>query len=157
MRMRMRMLNCLWLGTSSTKKKTGKCGNFSKTRTPPPPPSLGMPCLWRKKLWVILEFRTLETFLFFTKMFTFWVVLWLVEVGMDDPPPTPCGKNSHFFPFSLICLQNDHSGTQNKINLKWSNWSDNTSPYCKTWFSTSEWIWHAKKTIGQITKEVGFG
>ena len=50
------------------------------------------------------------TFLVFTKM--------LVEVGMDDPPPTPCGKNSHFFPFSLICLQNDHSGTQNKINLK---------------------------------------
>ena len=45
----------------------------------------------------------------------FWVVLWLVEVGMDDPPP-PCGKNSHFIPFSLFFLQNELSGTQNKIS-----------------------------------------
>ena len=41
----------------------------------------------RKKLWFILHFRTLGTFLVFTKMFTFWVVLWLEEMGMDDPPP----------------------------------------------------------------------
>ena len=49
-------------------------------------------------------------------MFTFWVVLWFVEVGMGDPPPQ--AKNSHSIPFSLIFLQNEHSGSQNKIKLK---------------------------------------
>ena len=68
----------------------------------------------------------------------------------DPPSPTPWGKNSHFILFSFTFLQNDQSGTQNKINLKWSNWSDNTSPYCKTCFSTSDWVWHAKKSIGKI-------
>ena len=67
-------------------------------------------------IWFILHFRTLGTILVFTKMFTFWVVSWFVEVGMGDPPPQ--AKNSHFIPFCLIFLQNKHSGTQNKINLK---------------------------------------
>ena len=39
----------------------------------------------RKKLWFIMHFRTLGTFLVFTKKITLWVVLWLEEVGMDDP------------------------------------------------------------------------
>ena len=30
-----------------------------------------------------MHFKTLGTFLVFTKMFTFWVVLWLEEVGME--------------------------------------------------------------------------
>ena len=38
-------------------------------------------------IWFILHFRTLGTFLVFTKMFTFWVVLWFVEVGTGDPTP----------------------------------------------------------------------
>ena len=47
--------------------------------------------------------------------------------------------------------------TQNKINLKWSNWSDNTSPYCKTCFSTSEWIWHAKNNLVKLHKKWDLG
>ena len=90
-------------------------------------------------------------------MFTFWVVLWLIKVGMDDSP-SPCGKNSHFIPFSLIFfLQNEHSGAQNKIYLKWSNWSDNTSPYCKTCFSTSEWFWHAKNHLVKLQRKWDLG
>ena len=40
----------------------------------------------REKLWFILRFMTLGTFLVFTKMFTFGVLLWFVEVGMGDTP-----------------------------------------------------------------------
>ena len=43
--------------------------------------------------------------------------------------------------------------SQNKINLKWWNWSDNTSPHCKTYFSTSEWIWHAKNHLVKLQKK----
>ena len=54
----------------SPPKKMGKCGNFSQVGDPPLPP------VWEwhvceKKLWFILHFRTLGTFLVFTKMFTF--------------------------------------------------------------------------------------
>ena len=47
--------------------------------------------------------------------------------------------------------------SQNKINLKWWNWSDNTSPHCKTCFSTSEWIWHAKNHLAKLQKKLDFG
>ena len=66
------------------------------THRNPPPDREHHVC--EKKLWFILHFRTLGTFLVFTKMFTFWVVLWFVEVGTGDPPP-PQAKNSHFIPF----------------------------------------------------------
>ena len=33
------------------------------------------------------------------------------------PSPRPHGKNSHFFPFSLTFLQNEHSWTKSKIYL----------------------------------------
>ena len=49
-------------------------------------PQVGNPMFVGKKIRFILHFRTLGTFLVFTKMFTFWVVLWFVEVGMGDPP-----------------------------------------------------------------------
>ena len=56
----------------------------------------------------------------------------MMLVGMilnwSDPPPQ--AKISHFIPFCLIFLQNEQSGTQNKIYLKWSNWSDNTLGSC---------------------------
>ena len=55
-------------------------GIFSQVGDPPP--------VWEPhvKLLFILHFRTLGTFLVFLKIFTFWVVLWFVEVGMGDPP-----------------------------------------------------------------------
>ena len=67
---------------------------FFPIRALPPSPQLREPQVCeRKKLWFILHFRTfIETFLVFTKMFTFWMVLWLEEVGMGDPPPPPAGK-----------------------------------------------------------------
>ena len=52
-----------------------------------------------KNIWFILHFRTLGTFLVFTKMFTFWVVLWFVEVGTGDPPPS-----SEKFPLYPVLL-----------------------------------------------------
>ena len=48
----------------------------------------------------------------FHKNVTFWVVLWLVEVGMDYPPHPLLEK----FPLLIDFLQYEHSGTQNKIN-----------------------------------------
>ena len=62
-------------------------GIFPKTGTPPSPQFRNPMFVKKKKLWFILLFRTLGTFLIFTKMFSFWVVLWFVEVGMGDPPP----------------------------------------------------------------------
>ena len=53
----------------------------------PPPPGWECHVFEKKKIWFILHFRTLGTFLVFTKMFTFWVVLWFVEVGTGDPTP----------------------------------------------------------------------
>ena len=69
-------------------------------------------------IWFILHFRTLGTFLVFTKMFTFWVVLWFVEVGTGDPTPPLKRKIPTLSRFARFFLQNEHSGTQNKINLK---------------------------------------
>ena len=69
------------------KKKRENVGIFPKWGTPPPLPPVWERHVCEKKLWFILHFRTLGTFLVFTKMFTFWVVLWFVEVGTGDPPP----------------------------------------------------------------------
>ena len=45
-------------------KKTGKCGNFSQVGDPPPSPLFGNDMFLReKKLWFILHFRTLGTFI----------------------------------------------------------------------------------------------
>ena len=57
-------------------QKNGKMWEFFPSGGPPPPP----PPVWEHhvceiKLWFIFHFRTLRTFLVFTKMFTFWVVL----------------------------------------------------------------------------------
>ena len=71
-------------------KKNGKMWEFFPSRGPLPP--VWDPLVCGKKIWFILHFRTLGTFLVFTKMFTFWVVLWFVEVGTH-------AKNSHFIPF----------------------------------------------------------
>ena len=72
--------------------------------------------------------------------------------------PPPCGKIPTLSRFLwLFFSQNEHSGTQSKINLKWSNWSDNTSPYCKTCFSTSELIWHAKNHLVKLQKKWDLG
>ena len=81
------------LGTLS-KKTTGKSGNFFQVGDPLPPVWEPHVCE-EKKLWFILHFRTLGTFLVFIKMFTFWVVSWLEKVGMGDPPSL-AGKNFHF-------------------------------------------------------------
>ena len=58
---------------------------FFPSRGPPLPP-VWEPHVCEKKLWFVLHLRTFGTFLIFTKMFTFWVVLWFVEVGTGDPP-----------------------------------------------------------------------
>ena len=65
----------------------------------PPLPPVWEPHVCEKKLRFILHFRTLGTFLVFTKMFTFWVVLWFVEVGTGDPPPS-----SEKFPLYPVLL-----------------------------------------------------
>ena len=53
-------------------KKRENVGIFPKWGTPPPPPPVWEPHVCEKKLRFILHFRTLGTFLVFTKMFTFW-------------------------------------------------------------------------------------
>ena len=76
---------------------------FFPSRGPQPLPPVWEPHVCEKKNYGLLCISGhLGTFLVFTKMFTFWVVLWFVEVGMGDRPPPPQGKNSHFIPFSLI-------------------------------------------------------
>ena len=78
----------LTLGLKMLPEKKGKYGNFSQDGDPALP-QFGNPMfVKKKKLWLILHFRTLGTFLIFTKMFSFWVVLWFVEVGMGDPTPS---------------------------------------------------------------------
>ena len=43
-----------------------------------------------------------------------------------------------------------------RLNLKWWNWSDNSSPYWKTCFSSSEWFWHAKNYLVKFPHFPGF-
>ena len=52
-------------------KKRENVGIFPKWGTPPPPPPVWEPHVCEKKLRFILHFRTLGTFLVFTKMFTY--------------------------------------------------------------------------------------
>ena len=61
---------------------------FSPCQGPPLPPVWEPHVCEEKKSWFILHFMTLGKVLVFTKMFTFWVVLWFVEVGMGDPTPS---------------------------------------------------------------------
>ena len=111
------------------RKKMGKCENFSISHQPPSPQFGNSMFLKRKKnngLFCI--WGPLGTFLFFTFFFSHFFGGIMVDRKGNGWPPPPRRENSHFIPFSLTFLQNEHSGTQNKINLKWSNWSDNTSP-----------------------------
>ena len=96
---------------------------------------------------VHFAFQDLRNIFGFHKNVHFWVVLWFVEVGTGDPTPPLKRKIPTLSRFVIFFLQNEHSGTQNKINLKWSNWPDNTSPYCKTCISSIEWFWHAMLQI----------
>ena len=81
-------IQCQFIKGSLPKTKRENVGIFPKSGTSfPLPPFLEPNVCEKKKLWFILHFRTLGTFLVFTKMFTFWVVLWFVEVGTGDPPP----------------------------------------------------------------------
>ena len=53
-------------------KKNGKMWEFFPSGGPPPSPLFGNDMFFfSKKLWFILHFRTLGTFLVFIKMFTF--------------------------------------------------------------------------------------
>ena len=80
-------------------RKNGKMWEFFPSRDHPPSPQFGNP-MFGKKFMVYFAFWDLKgTFLVFKEMFTFWVVLWLVEVGMDDPPPPPAGKIPTFSRF----------------------------------------------------------
>ena len=73
--------------------------------------------------------------------------------------PTPsCGKNAHFIPFSKNLLQNEHSGPQNKINLKWSNWSDWLDAYLIFVVSSARVIFLAEcKKIPEQREKFCFG
>ena len=57
------------------------------------PPPVWEPHVCEKKYMVYFAFQDLRNIFGFQKNVTFWVVLWLVKVGMDDPPnPSPAGK-----------------------------------------------------------------
>ena len=84
----------------------------------PPPPSLGTPCLWEEKNMIYFAFQDLRNIFGFHKNVHFWVVLWFVEVGTGDPTPPLKRKIPTLSRFVIFFLQNEHSGTQNKINLK---------------------------------------
>ena len=42
-------------------------------------------------------------------------------------------------------------------SVKWSNYSDKTTTYCKTCFDTSEWFWHAKNHLVKLQKKLDLG
>ena len=109
-------------------KKRENVGIFPKWGTPPPLPPVWEWHVCEKKIMVYFAFQDLRNIFGFHKNVHFWVVLWFVEVGTGDPTPPLKRKIPTLSRFVIFFLQNEHSGTQNKINLKWSNWSDNTSP-----------------------------
>ena len=88
---------------------------FSQVGDPLPP--AWEPHVCEGKMWFILHFRTLGTFVGFQKNVHFWVVLWFAEVGTGDPTPPRKRKIPTLSRFVIFFLQNEHSGTQNKINL----------------------------------------
>ena len=57
-----------WLRDATQKKKRDFLGTFPKWRAPPPPPPLLGTPVSKKKVWFILHFRPLGSFLVFIKM-----------------------------------------------------------------------------------------
>ena len=83
----------LTLGLGMLPEKKGKCGNFSQDGDPAFPP------VWEPH--VCEEEKNYGLFCIsgpFTKMFSFWVVLWFVEVGMGDPSPPPSSEKFPLYP-----------------------------------------------------------
>ena len=89
-------------------------GIFSKSGAPPP---VWEPHVCEKKYMVYFAFQDLRNIFGFHKNVHFWVVVWFVEVGTGDPPPLK-RKIPTLSRFVRFFLQNEHSGTQNRINLK---------------------------------------
>ena len=94
-------------------------GIFPKSGTPPPLPPVWEPHVCEEeKNMVYFAFQDLRNIFGFQKNVHFWVVLWFVEVGTGDPTPPLKRKIPTLSRFVIFFLQNEHSGTQNKINLK---------------------------------------
>ena len=92
---------------------------FSHVRDPSPHSlQFGNPMFVREKNMVYFAFQDLRNIFGFQKNVHFWVVLWFVEVGTGDPTPPLKRKIPTLSRFVIFFLQNEHSGTQNKINLK---------------------------------------
>ena len=70
-------------------KKRENVGIFPQWGAPPPLPPVWEPHVCEKKLWFILHFRTLGTFLVFTKMFTFLAGIMVSRSGNGCPHPHP--------------------------------------------------------------------
>ena len=97
--------------------KNGKMWEFFPSRGPPLHP-VWEPHVCEKKYMVYFAFQDLRNIFGFQKNVHFWVVLWFVEVGTGDPTPPLKRKIPTLSRFVIFFLQNEHSGTQNKINLK---------------------------------------
>ena len=111
---------CLTLIRGVCKKKNAKMWEFFPSRGPPPPSLTPVwePHVCEKKIMVYFAFQDLRNIFGFYKNVHFWVVLWFVEVGTGDPTPPLKRKIPTLSRFVIFFLQNEHSGTQNKINLK---------------------------------------
>ena len=114
------------------KKNQENVGILPKLGTHPLPP-VWEPHVCKEKKWFVglnglfCILGPLEHFWFSQKCyFLVGIMVDRSGNGWPTPPHPPCEKNPTV-PFSLNFLQKKHSVTQNKINLKWSNWSDNTS------------------------------
>ena len=115
------------LGTLPKKKNGKRWEFFPSGGPPPPPPCLGMTRLWKKNM-VYFAFQDLRNIFGFHKNVHFWGAIMVCRSGHGWHPHPLKWKIPTLSRFLWFFLQNEHSGTQNKINLKWSNWSDNTSP-----------------------------
>ena len=73
---------------------------FFPSGGPPPLPPVWEPHVCEKKLWFILHFRTLGTFLVFTKMFTFGWYCGLQKWERVTPPP-PASEKFPLYPVLL--------------------------------------------------------
>ena len=76
----------------------------ASTKKQDPFPQFGNPTFVKKFHGLfVMYFRTLRTFLVFTKIFTIKVVFWLVKVGMGDTPSPPLvGKFPLYLVFFLL-------------------------------------------------------